>query len=152
MATLKITKDRLIANLKNKGMSNEEISNKFESITEASLKQAKQTVKAKFEAVEALLKEVYPKAFTEEKPLKVGIINDLAENQELTKQASKTCLRKYLMYYTSSPKYLKSFEKASFRIDLFGNNCEELTAEHKEFAAKTLREIFAKTKKKKPNS
>lgn len=74
------------------------------------------------------------------------------ESEEIMKQFSKSRLRKYLRHYAKSKKYLESFETSAFRIDLFGNNCEELTAEHKEFAAKTLREIFAKTKKKKPHS
>jgi ProP effector len=100
----------------------------------------------------AHLAEKFPACFTIEgaaKPLKVGIFQDLAEKLADDEKVSKTRLRQALRHYTSSWRYLKSIKAGSFRVDLDGNNAEEIDQAQAEYAAKTLKESQEKFANKK---
>ncbi len=103
----------------------------------------------------AYLAETFPKCFTlgkEAKPLKVGIFKDITERMDESSEISRTQLRQALRRYTSSWKYLAAIQKGGFRVDLDGNNCDELEQEHIEHAKKTLEESKARFAEKKKNS
>ena len=100
----------------------------------------------------AYLAEKFPACFSIEgaaKPLKVGIFQDLAEKLSEDETVSKTRLRQALRHYTSSWRYLKSVKAGSFRVDLDGNNAEEIDQSQAEYAAKTLKESQDKFANKK---
>lgn len=100
----------------------------------------------------AYLAEKFPACFSVEgaaKPLKVGIFQDLAEKLAEDEKVSKTRLRQALRHYTSSWRYLKSIKAGSFRIDLEGNNAEEIDKAQAEYAANTLKESQEKFANKK---
>ncbi|WDE07641.1 RNA chaperone ProQ [Thalassomonas viridans] len=91
----------------------------------------------------AYLAEKFPACFSVEgaaKPLKIGIFQELAEKLADDETVSKTRLRQALRHYTSSWRYLKSIKKGSFRIDLEGNNAEEIDQAQADYASKTLKE------------
>ncbi|MFD2166568.1 RNA chaperone ProQ [Thalassotalea euphylliae] len=102
----------------------------------------------------AYLAEKFPACFSIEgaaKPLKVGIFQDLAEKLAEDETVSKTRLRQALRHYTSSWRYLKAVKAGQFRVDLEGNNAEEIDAEQADYAAKTLKESQEKFANKKPH-
>ena len=155
---LKITKDSLVANLQKSGLDNKEISKKLgiavTEIEKLSKTQEKHEIESKpektkpFSDVEDALKDLYPSAFNAcPKPLKIGIINDLTTDPMLMNKISRTRLRKFLILYTKSVKYLKSFQNADSRIDLLGNPCDEITKEHKDYANEQLIEKLKARKK-----
>ena len=81
--------------------------------------------------------ERFPLCFTlegEAKPLKIGIFQDLAERLSDDEKVSKTQLRAALRQYTSSWRYLHGVKLGAERVDLDGNTCGELEAEHVEHA------------------
>ena len=91
----------------------------------------------------AYLAEKFPACFSIEgaaKPLKIGIFQELAQQLADDETVSKTRLRQALRHYTSSWRYLKSIKKGSFRIDLEGNDAEEIDQAQAEYASKTLKE------------
>ncbi|MFA0088236.1 RNA chaperone ProQ [Vibrio sp. 10N.286.49.C2] len=95
----------------------------------------------------AYIAECFPKCFTvegEAKPLKIGIFQDLAERLKDDEKVSKTQLRAALRQYTSSWRYLHGVKPGAARVDLDGNACGELEAEHVEHAQATLAESKAK--------
>ncbi|NUW72517.1 RNA chaperone ProQ [Vibrio mediterranei] len=95
----------------------------------------------------AYIAECFPKCFTvegEAKPLKIGIFQDLAERLKDNEKVSKTQLRAALRQYTSSWRYLHGVKPGAVRVDLDGNECGELEAEHVEHAQATLAESKAK--------
>ncbi|MFC5077650.1 ProP effector [Vibrio thalassae] len=95
----------------------------------------------------AYIAECFPKCFTvegEAKPLKIGIFQDLAERLKDDEKVSKTQLRAALRQYTSSWRYLHGVKPGAVRVDLDGNECGELEAEHVEHAQATLAESKAK--------
>ncbi|MCL9776729.1 MULTISPECIES: RNA chaperone ProQ [Vibrio] len=95
----------------------------------------------------AYVAECFPKCFTvegEAKPLKIGIFQDLAERLKDDEKVSKTQLRAALRQYTSSWRYLHGVKPGAVRVDLDGNACGELEAEHVEHAQATLAESKAK--------
>jgi len=95
----------------------------------------------------AFLAEKFPQCFTtdgEAKPLKIGIFQDIAERLEGDDRVSKTSLRAALRHYTSSWRYLHGSREGAVRVDLDGNDCGALEAEHIEHAKKTLKESKAK--------
>ncbi|MFV0575339.1 MAG: RNA chaperone ProQ [Vibrio sp.] len=95
----------------------------------------------------AYIAERFPLCFTlegEAKPLKIGIFQDLAERLSDDPKVSKTQLRAALRQYTSSWRYLHGVKLGAIRVDLDGNGCGELEAEHVEHAQTTLAESKAK--------
>lgn len=101
----------------------------------------------------AYLSEKFPACFSTEgaaKPLKVGIFQDLAEKLADDETVSKTRLRQALRHYTSSWRYLKAVKLGSFRIDLEGNDAEEIDEAQAEYASKTLKESQEKFANKFP--
>lgn len=95
----------------------------------------------------AYIAERFPKCFTlegEAKPLKIGIFQELAERLADDEKVSKTQLRAALRQYTSSWRYLHGVKLGATRIDLDGNACGELEAEHVEHAQTTLAESKAR--------
>lgn len=94
-------------------------------------------------AILAYLYETFPLCFIAEgetKPLKIGLFQDLAERLADDSKVSKTQLRVALRRYTSSWRYLKCIKEGVQRVDLDGNPCGELEAEHIEHAQATLKE------------
>ncbi|MDF0535286.1 RNA chaperone ProQ [Shewanella yunxiaonensis] len=102
-------------------------------------------------AILAYLYETFPLCFIAEgeaKPLKIGLFQDLAERLANDSRVSKTQLRVALRRYTNSWRYLKSLKEGAQRVDLDGNPCGELEAEHVEHARATLKESQEKAKAK----
>ncbi len=58
-------------------------------------------------------------------------------------------VRAAMRLHTGSTRYLKALEKATHRFDLDGNEDGELSAEHREHAAQTLKERFAEVARRK---
>jgi len=95
----------------------------------------------------AFLAERFPLCFTTEgeaKPLKIGIFQDIIDRLEGDERVSKTSLRAALRHYTSSWRYLHGSREGAVRVDLEGNDCGPLQAEHIEHARKTLKESKSK--------
>lgn len=67
---------------------------------------------------ETELKVLYPHLFVEIKPLKIGILEDLAERHQGI--FSKTSIRKFLRKHTRSKAYQESLKSGSQRYDLAG--------------------------------
>ncbi|WP_342718513.1 ProQ/FINO family protein [Propionivibrio dicarboxylicus] len=91
----------------------------------------------------ALLKklhETYP-AFRDHAPLAIGIDKQLLARQS---DIERKALRIALGMHTNSLRYLKTMEKATQRVDLDGQVVAEVTEEHRQHAAETLRERFRK--------
>ena len=94
-------------------------------------------------AILAYLYETFPLCFIAEgeaKPLKIGLFQDLAERLADDSKVSKTQLRIAIRRYTNSWRYLKSIKEGAQRVDLDGNACGELEAEHIEHAQQALKE------------
>jgi ProP effector len=90
----------------------------------------------------AYLAEKYPACFSIEgaaKPLKIGIFQDIAAQLTDDDNLSKTRLRQALRHYTSSWRYLKSIKLGVHRIDLSGEQAEEIDKEQADHASKTLK-------------
>ena len=106
------------------------------------------------------LTEQFPLCFTAgsipAKPLKIGIFQELALRLEGDERVSKTQLRGALRQYTLSWRYLHCIKESVKRVDLDGNEGDEVTAEHAEHALKTLKEskekAFANKKKAAPEA
>ncbi len=99
----------------------------------------------------AYIAECFPKCFTlegEAKPLKIGIFQDLAERLTDDPKVSKTQLRAALRQYTSSWRYLHGVKLGATRVDLDGNACGELEAEHVEHAQTALAESKARVQER----
>lgn len=95
----------------------------------------------------AFLAERFPLCFTAEgeaRPLKIGIFADLVARIQGDDSLSKTQLRSALRLYTSSWRYLYGIKLGAQRIDLDGNPCGELEAQHVEHARKQLEEAKAR--------
>ncbi|MGN1392972.1 MAG: RNA chaperone ProQ [Succinivibrionaceae bacterium] len=96
----------------------------------------------------AFLAERFPNCFFSQgdcKPLKIGLFNEIAEvvaseNSDI----SKTVLRKAFRYYTTRWNYLSCLVVGAKRVDMNGNEVEEVTEEHASFALKELTESKAK--------
>ena len=106
------------------------------------------------------LTEQFPLCFTAgnnpAKPLKIGIFQELALRLEGDERVSKTQLRGALRQYTLSWRYLHCIKESAKRVDLDGNEGDEVSAEHAEHALKTLKEskekAFANKKKAAPEA
>lgn len=97
------------------------------------------------------LAEKFPLCFTlegEAKPLKIGLFQDLVEALQDDKRVSKTQLRQAIRAYTNNWRYLHGCKLGAQRVDLQGNPCGELDAEHVEHAAAQLAASKAKVTEK----
>lgn len=91
----------------------------------------------------AYVAEKFPLCFSlsgEAKPLKVKILDDLAEALKDDPKVSKTQLRHFLRAYTTNWRYLHACREGAVRVDLEGNPCGVLEEEHVNFAAQQLAE------------
>ena len=103
----------------------------------------------------AFLTEQFPLCFTAgsapAKPLKIGIFQELAARLENETRVSKTQLRGALRQYTLSWRYLHCVKAELKRVDLDGQEGDEVSKEHADHALKTLKEskekAFANKKK-----
>lgn len=95
----------------------------------------------------AYLVEKFPRCFIlegEAKPLKINIFKELSEALADSEKVSKTQLRQALRQYTSNWRYLHGCREGAQRIDLNGEPCGLLEAEHVEYATQKLAEAKAK--------
>lgn len=95
------------------------------------------------DSARALLKLLQERftVFRDVRPLAIGIDKQvLAVLPDLDRKALRTALRMHV----GAARYLKAMEKASERFDLDGNAVAEVSAEHREHAAATLKERFRK--------
>lgn len=101
------------------------------------------------------LADAYPECFSKEgeaKPLKIGIFYDLVQRLGDDSGISKVRLRSALRAYTLSWRYLHGLKEGAERIDLDGNSCGMLSAEHAEHARLQLKEDKEKLKAKRQES
>ncbi len=102
-------------------------------------------------AVLTYLAEKFPRCFIlegEAKPLKINIFQDLAARLADDSKVSKTQLRQVLRAYTTNWRYLHGCREGAQRVDLDGNPCGVLEAEHVAFAAQQLADAKAKVAEK----
>ncbi len=95
----------------------------------------------------AFLAERFPRCFIAEgeaRPLKVGIFQDIVACLTEEDGISKTQLRSALRMYTSSWRYLYGVKEGAKRVDLNGDDCGELDAEHIAHARQQLTEAKAR--------
>nr|WP_285315670.1 RNA chaperone ProQ [Providencia rettgeri] len=95
----------------------------------------------------AFLAERFPRCFIAEgeaRPLKVGIFQDIVGCLKEEDGISKTQLRSALRMYTSSWRYLYGVKEGAKRVDLNGEDCGELDAEHIAHARQQLSEAKAR--------
>jgi len=99
------------------------------------------------------LAATFPHCFSiegEAKPLKIGIFHDLVKRLDANNSGiSKVKLRAALRTYTLSWRYLYGIKENASRIDLDGNRCHKLSAEHVAYAQQKLKEGKEKVKAKK---
>lgn len=113
--------------------------------------------KSRFENIQTalgLIYEHFPKAFFKEgdpKPLKLGIFDDLKARIEGIEGLSITKVRAAVRIYTSRLKYLHSIKEGARRIDLDGNEADEVTKEHAEYAKQKIEEALARKKESQKN-
>lgn len=86
-----------------------------------------------------LLSEAYPQVFNlqEPKPLKVGIHEDLAADEKLSKTKIRLALSAYVRHYN----YLSCLTEGSQRIDLLGQPVAAVTAEDEAHAREKMAEV-----------
>ncbi len=105
------------------------------------------------ESLEVLYK-TFPKAFVKDgdaRPLKIGIFEDLKTRVESIEGLSVSKVRAALRLYTSRLKYLYSVKEGAHRIDVDGNECEDVVSkEHADYAQEKIKEINSKRKASKP--
>jgi len=102
-------------------------------------------------AIIAFLVQEFPACFSlkgEAKPLKIGLFQDLSERLAENERVSKTQLRGAIRHYTTSWRYLRCIKAGAKRVDIDGNDGEELSQEHIDHAQKTLAESQDKAKKR----
>ena len=99
------------------------------------------------EALEILYK-TFPKAFVKDgdiKPLKIGIFDDIKDRASSIEGLSLSKVRSALRMYTTRLKYLYSLKAGAHRIDIDGNEIEDvLNAEHEAYAKEKVSQINAK--------
>lgn len=91
------------------------------------------------------LQETYA-VFRDHAPLAIGIDKQLLARQT---GVDRKLLRIALGMHTNSLRYLKVMEKATHRLDIEGQIVAEVSAEHRQHAADTLRERFKKEAERK---
>ena len=79
--------------------------------------------------------------FNDYAPLAIGIDKQLLVRLP---DLDRKILRIALGMHTNSLRYLKTMEKATHRLDLDGNVGDEVTADHRKYAAEILRDRFKK--------
>jgi ProP effector len=91
------------------------------------------------QSARALLKEFQEKfaVFRECMPLAIGIDKQLTARLP---ELDRKLLRIALGLHTNSSRYLRRMAKATVRLDLDGNNADEITDAHRNHAAEMLRE------------
>ncbi len=102
-------------------------------------------------AILAYVAEKFPRCFIlegEAKPLKINIFQDLAAALADDPKVSRTQLRHFLRAYTTNWRYLHGCRAGAQRVDLDGNPCGELEAEHVAFAAEKLAQAKAQVQEK----
>lgn len=102
------------------------------------------------EALE-LLYDKFPKAFIREgdlKPLKVGILDDLKKLVPEIDGMTTSKLRAAVRLYCTRLRYLFSVREGAARIDLDGNEVEQVSAEHAAYAKERFAELNEIRKKK----
>lgn len=95
----------------------------------------------------SFLAQRFPQCFVAEgeaRPLKIGIFRDIVSRITEEDGISKTQLRTALRMYTSSWRYLYGVKEGAKRVDLDGNDCGDLEAEHVEHARAQLTEAKAR--------
>lgn len=103
------------------------------------------------EALE-LLYTYFPQCFIKEgdcKPLKVGIFDDVRSRLGDKPGLTVSKVRAAMRFYTGRLRYLYSLQAGAKRVDLDGNEGEEVSAEHAAFAAERAASIRAKLKERK---
>ena len=102
-------------------------------------------------AIIAFLAQEFPACFSlkgEAKPLKIGLFQELSERLADNELVSKTQLRGAIRHYTTSWRYLRCIKAGAKRVDIDGNEVEELTQEHIEHAQKALADSQEKAKQR----
>ena len=87
------------------------------------------------------LVEKYPKCFFSQAkvlPLKIGLIDEIFEDQKLCELFSKTQIRKALQFYTSQIKYLKAQIYNPYRFNLQGEKVSNIPKDQIEYAKEKL--------------
>lgn len=98
----------------------------------------------------AWLVEHFPAAFFSKpkqvKPLKIGLYDDLIDFYERLESPpfSKKLLREALNHYSGSPAYLSSQKPGAARVDLYGNEIDEVTDEQAKYAHQRYQQRFNK--------
>lgn len=98
--------------------------------------------KKKREAAKAaveLLSQAYPQVFNlaEPKPLKIGIHDDLAAEEKLSKTKIRTALSAYVRHFN----YLSCLVEGAQRVDLTGADVAPVTADEQAHAQEKIAEI-----------
>lgn len=105
------------------------------------------TKKEKIAVIDWLI-EHFPNAFfkksSEVKPLQIGIFEEILDFYERldTPPFSKKILKESLNFYSSSPSYLKCQQPGIARVDLFGNELDEVTQEQAKYAYQRYQERY----------
>jgi len=102
-------------------------------------------------AIIAFLVQEFPACFSlkgEAKPLKIGLFQELSERLADNEAVSKTQLRGAIRHYTTSWRYLRCIKAGAKRVDIDGNEGDELLQEHIEHAQQTLAASQEKAKKR----
>ena len=94
----------------------------------------------------------FAKKANQVKPLKIGIYEDILDfcaRMDVPPYSHKK-LRDALNYYSSSPAYLLAQKAGSVRVDLYGNEVEDVTEEQAKYSYQRYQARYAK-KEEKPN-
>jgi ProP effector len=100
------------------------------------------------EDLEILIK-AFPKCFTlqDPRPLKVGIKEDIFEKWGSEAPMNKTRFGHVVKGYTCTKRYLKSFEKETYRYGMNGEQAQEIAEEARTHAKELLATIYKEGKK-----
>lgn len=98
--------------------------------------------------------QAFSKAKKQVKPLQLGIIEDILDCYERLDVApfSKKRLRSGLNFYTSSKGYLQAQTEGAYRVNIFGQNVEPVTASQAQYATEKLAEKYGAKEPKKTES
>jgi len=95
-----------------------------------------------------LLKQQFPKVFTQVVPLKIGIHRELfAILHNIPRDYSLKQCRRALCWYTHSEKYLRQIVAGHDRFDMDGNPCGKVTKAEQEYAARKFNKKSVKSTK-----
>ena len=143
-----MTKATLRATLSPQALKRMEALKRAGSTTDQERKeqQEQRTKRQKLFTTVEWLEETYPNCFSKDtpKPLKLRIEFDIFAIIKDNDDFSNVNIRNALGFYTSRLAYQESFLTHSHRVDLEGNDVEELEQKHKDFAATRIQEIKAK--------